>query len=179
MTFTPPKKTLDTICEKESPTKIYTSFPKDISQFEKEKTINMLMIGYVYQIAEYFRLNKSNKDITETMQTGAITSVINECLSNCYDHSSNRTDPVEFGLFLGDKGACYGFHDYGDYFKSKEIKEIYESKTPITTFNRNQKTSGNFGIGTNNFIYRYSDKIEVNDKLGILYVVQLKEKLSK
>ena len=153
---------------------IYSAFPKNVSQVVQERTLRLAMRGYVEQISEFYL--KPFGDI----HTDIITSVALECLRNCYDHSIDTPgEPIEFGLFLGDRGVCYGLYDHGAYFKSEAVKDTYENKRAITKFNRIGKASKNFGVGTHLFIYDYSDDIEVDAENGILYAMQLKERIIK
>ncbi len=97
-------------------------------------------------------------------------TLIVEALTNACRHGSKRqNDEVIFGLFLGRKGACYGFKDKGTYFKKPENKTRYEKKQLL------EKAKG---AGTG-LTFDYSDIIEVDTKEGVLYCTQFLERLKK
>src|SRR3989339_105931 len=78
---------------------------------------------------------------------------------------------------LFQKGICYGFQDSGDYFKSEHTKRIYENKIPIIKNQSIENGLQRFRVGVTNFLYPYSDLIEVDTKKGVLYCIQLKESI--
>jgi hypothetical protein len=83
---------------------------------------------------------------------------------------------VNCGLFLGNKGACFGFRDGGQYFKNLEIKKLWEEKDLFGILlkadpPRNWDGTGPYpGIAS---LFEDSEKIEVDSARGILYCTQM------
>lgn len=101
-----------------------------------------------------------------------------EALKNAQDHSGFYTqNPITFGLFFAPKGVCYGFHDGGDYFRRPDIKDQWENKRAIETFNKtaHQRRGNSGGMGVNNYIFPNTGLIEVDNKNGILYLANTLE----
>ncbi|GAI37326.1 unnamed protein product, partial [marine sediment metagenome] len=138
-------------------------------------TIRTTVSGLLYQIAEYYRWAL---DITKNMNTQKVGEVFGESLTNAISHGSGNRYPVFYGLFMGDKGVCYGFQDRGDFFKRKDIKEKFENKEHPEEFNKGLEglSGGKYGIDV---IFNSSDIIEVDIGEGILYCVQFKKSLKK
>ena len=79
-------------------------------------------------------------------------------------------------MFFGSEGVCYGFQDGGEFFKNPDIKRQLENKIPFKKFNSDPR-GDTCNSGFNDYIFPYSDFIEVNSDKGILYCVQLKENI--
>ncbi len=170
----PSKRILDEICEDGNPIVRYTRFPPNEDLDKLVTGFCSFANGILYGIAEHF---KWGLDIKGEMNTQKVASVF-EAWSNAFAHGSRNKNSVDFGLFLGEKGVCYGFRDYGDYFKSEEVKQIYETKTQIETFGDGLKELSGFNIGVS-WMYDDADIIEVDTNLGVLYLVQYKSSLAK
>src|SRR3989339_176609 len=150
----PSKRILETICDEEIPITTYTLFQKGMKKEQEEKLMKSFLTGLIYQIAENYNYSAKINQI----DTGKI-------------------EPIKFGLFMGSKGICYGFQDSGDYFKSEHTKRIYENKIPIIKNQSIENGLQRFRVGVTNFLYPYSDLIEVDTKKGVLYCIQLKESI--
>ena len=94
-----------------------------------------------------------------------------EGIKNSLQHGSLDSPFVTYSLFLGDRGLCHGFWDSGNYFKSTDVKNLWENKIPIKSTKKNPS-----GLG-NPMIYNASDLIFVNAEKGILYCAQSHENL--
>jgi hypothetical protein len=137
----------------------------------QEKQIHLFISGLNAKVCEFYRINLNDKT-RKQLGIQQVWSVSGEVLKNCFDHGPKDKD-IQFGLFLGHKGVCYGFQDGGDYFKNNKIKYKYEHKIEITDFDKNTLRD-NCQSGVNEFIYHFADMIEVDSEKGILYCVQLK-----
>ena len=171
--FYPSKRILETICDEEIPITTYTLFQKGMKKEQEEKLMKSFLTGLIYQIAENYNYSAKINQI----DTGKILSVPMEAIRNCYSHNPEQIEPIKFGLFMGSKGICYGFQDSGDYFKSQHTKRIYENKIPIIKNQSIENGLQRFRVGVTNFLYPYSDLIEVDTKKGVLYCIQLKESI--
>jgi hypothetical protein len=170
--FKPSKKILEMICsDGKSVQRTYEIYP-----FGEYKQMDSLLIPYLVgtfdKILEFYELGLDWHKSRLSRQ--GISNVITEIFKNWADHSPESD--FFTGLFLGDKGVCYGFHDGGDFFKSQEIKYQIENKINFDDFNKNPRGSC-CNIGFNEYIFPYSDFIEVDSERGILYCVQLKENI--
>ena len=171
--FYPSKRILETICDEEIPITTYILFQTGRKKEQEEKLMRSFLTGLIYQIMDNYNcITKINQ-----IDTGKILSVPIEAIKNCFSHNPKQIEPIKFGLFMGSKGICYGFQDSGNYFKSKNTKKIYEHKIPIIKNQSIENGNQRFRVGVTNFIYPYSDLIEVDTKKGILYCVQLKESI--
>lgn len=157
--------------------KQYTSFPLKLNPRVAEETIRTFLTGIMHQVAEYYRWEL---DIGKNMDSQKLL-VISEAINNGIIHGSKNKDFMDFGLFLGTKGVCYGFRDKGNYFKDEKIKEKWENKIALTEFGKGLEGFGNYGckVGVNEIIYECSDIIEVDTEKGILYCVQFKKSLER
>ena len=160
----PSKRILEQICE-DSLITTYTNFPRDITQDEHELTMRMFVRGLIGQVKEMYGWMKFN---TQKMV------VVSEAITNCRVHGKGR---IDFGLFMGASGICYGFSDEGDYFESLDTKKTFESKTEIIKPQAIENGRKRFRVGVNNNIYKHSDIIEVDTSEGVLYLVQFKGSL--
>lgn len=179
MQFMPSDRVLEEICgDREELVFHYIEIPSGLSNKQIERTLRSILVGTIYQVAENF---KWGLDVRGQMRTKKLL-IVNEALKNAVVHGSRNQSSVQYGLFLGDLGVCYGFRDGGDYFRSEEVKRLFESKTPVTRFQRPTeeflRLSG-WGAGVNKHIYPYSDIIEVDTGEGVLYCVQYKRSLER
>ena len=174
--FRPSQKVLETICDGELYSQYITIPLEGQSNKTLEEGLTSFLNGLLYQIASHYRWNKVGKRLDTEMNTQKIV-IVWEAMTNAIAHGSKRKDPVTIGLFLGNKGACYGFKDSGDYFKRDEIKEIYENKQPIQNFGEAIEGLSGCHAGVNCYIFKNSDLIEVDTLEGVLYCVQLKSSL--
>jgi hypothetical protein len=170
--FKPSKKVLETICGRQTPTILYEIYPRPKTSLMREKQTHLFVSGLSAKLCEFYRINL-NDETRKQLGIQQVWEVSGEMLKNCFDHGPKNKD-IFFGLFLGNKGICYGFQDGGDYFKSDKIKYQYENKIEITDFDRSTLRA-NCQSGVNDFIYHFADRIEVDAEKGILYCVQLKE----
>lgn len=172
--FKPSKKMLERICSNEelgnNPLVHYQIIENQFNGLNK-----MFVTGLLSKIYSYYDINHDEESrMRLDVQTAAL--LFSEGVKNGLDHSEKGKEIMTVGIFFGDKGLCYGFNDGGDYFKSEEIKNQYEKRKKVTVFD--EKTlKTNFQSGVNDFIFPYSDIIEVDNKKGILYCAQFKVNL--
>lgn len=172
--FKPSGKILEAICgEKEVPVVIYEIYPR-YDKITNEKSSILFISGLVSKLCEFYRINL-NYETRSKLKSQKIWDVSGEMLENCFNHGPKNKD-VWFGLFLGEKGVCYGFCDGGDYFKDSKIKNQYENKIEISEFDKSTFDE-NHQTGVDFHIYPFSDMIEVDSENGILYCVQFKENI--
>ncbi|MBI2004467.1 hypothetical protein HYS72_03320 [Candidatus Pacearchaeota archaeon] len=170
--FKPSKKTLEIICEGDELASGYENYKRGSHRFNEENVTNFIKKLYC-SISEFYKMNSPEKQSRLAKQK--IFNVSGEAFKNCYHHGPKNKE-VFFGLFLGNRGVCYGFNDGGDYFKNEKIKKQYENKIEITAFDK-KTLKENFQCGINELLFPNSDIIEVDSKKGILYCVQFKENI--
>ena len=172
--FKPSIKILERICQGKRRLSYHKIYPRGDDRFNEEMVNQFVLNLFPIISAFYSDKNFIRKEKLE-QSNQKIYNVSGESIKNCYDHGP-KNEKILFGLFLGDDGVCYGFKDGGDYFKNEKIKNKYENKIEITEFDQNTLES-NFQVGVNEYIFPNSDIIEIDEKKGILYCVQLKENL--
>jgi len=151
----------------------YSSLYHFIKRDPKPQDIGIVMMSIGQQIGLCYK--RTNGE--ELLRIGqAIQPVFLEALKNSILHGPQKG--VFAGLFVGEQGACYGFKDFGDYFKNTNVKRSWESKTLIRSTNGKQPSyiDGGYGFG-DEMIYEYSDRIYVDCKQGVLYCFQAKKRL--
>ncbi len=171
----PSERIIEEICTNpENLVKQYTifEFPKENSS-TLETHLRSIFSGVSHQIAEFYHWGL---DIKKNMITQKLQLVL-EALTNSVAHSLEKS--IHYGLFLGDKGVCHGFRDFGDYFKSSIIKQKFENKEEVAKKDGITKGFSGCHAGVEHYLYPYSDTIEVDTNKGILYCVQLKKSLDK
>lgn len=178
--FRPSKKILEQICKDEEDLEtIYYIVPyRDGTERIKVSLDDMIcstITGLSYIVASYYRWAL---DIQANMDTQSMGMLILEPLRNALDHGSKEGDAVTIGLFLGPEGICLGFKDQGDYFKSEEIKTLFESRTLPEKRGEKQSYLSGAGLGVG-ITYKSADIIEVDTEKGILYCVKFKKNLAK
>lgn len=142
--------------------------------------LDLFIEGLLHQIGSFYFGLKG----IDFINSQSIGMVVYEGLKNARWHGSRGVEPYQFGLFLGQSGACYGFRDVGKYFKDPETKRIFENKIPIVSFDKTfanlegSNDAPGFEAGVNRFLFPESDLIEVDTGKGVLYLVQSKERLS-
>ena len=172
--FKPSEKILEIICsDVDELSYSYEIYPKRTMNLN-ERDVRLFVPRLYSGIQEFYDLGLEIR-VGGRLAYQKIWNVSGEALKNCYDHGPKNKE-VLFGLFLGDKGVCYGFCDQGGYFKNEKIKNQYENKVEITEFNK-RTLKDNHQSGVNENIFCYSDFIEVDSEKGILYCVQLKENI--
>ena len=120
----------------------------------------------LFYIEDYYRFHLGKK--FESLHP-MVLHVIREAIQNSQQHRLRCDSPIVYCLFIGEKGVCHGFHDGGEYFKRDEIKRIFETKTPLREFDQRVPSRR---IGVRDYIYPYSDVIEVDTNAGVLYCAQ-------
>jgi len=172
--FYPSEKILEMICKDkdEKPIPQFTYFPTDLSDKAEDTLTCSFLAGITSQLEESYCLYNPDNKYTKEINREKLL-LVNEALKNSLNHHFITTKPVILGLFIGELGACYGFKDPGNFFKSKEIKKIFESKIEIKENQLVSHKQESIGLGVNCYIYPSSDLIEVDTKKGVLYCVQL------
>ena len=135
---------------------------------------NAYRFALAAQIAAYYHKNAVSERIMHVAQL--VHSLFGEVIRNGMVHGSQKG--VMIGLFLGEKGFCFGAQDFGDYFKNKEVKRKWENREPISSSGVKKKVGlwtaeGGAGIG---MIYGVTDLIEVDSQRGILYCATLHDR---
>jgi hypothetical protein len=175
--FKPSKKVLEMIChERKSPLSSYEVFPFGTNK-EMEELQCQYCSGTFAKIIEFYREEGLglNEETKRRLDYQGIYNVVGESFKNWLDHSPKNSNLVT-GLFLGNKGVCYGFQDEGDFFKEEEIKIQLEEKMYFEEFNQNPRGS-TANSGFSGHIYPCSDFIEVDSNQGVMYCIQLKENI--
>jgi len=175
--FMPSKNILKTICkEGEKPLYNYGICPFD--SYNKMMQVCFFQeMGIYNQIIHFYEEDSLalNEETKSRLDINGVNSVIGEAFKNWVDHCPENLD-LMIGLFLGSLGVCYGFFDGGDFFKDAKIKRDIENKVHFKVFDdlpRGDARKKGFLRG----IFPHSDLIEVDEKKGILYCVQLKENI--
>lgn len=172
--YMPSQRILEAICSDDKLVVQYSLLPRNSSQSLMKKSIVSISYGITAQIAKKYRLGEIYSSVGHMVP---VLHLAIELLKNAIGHGDENSD-IEFGLFLGNKGVCYGVRDGGDYFKSEEIKYNWENKNPVIMLEKGLENFSGFGLG-NHIIFNYADIIEVNTKEGRLYCAQFKERLEK
>lgn len=170
--FKPSGKILEKICEnKKKLVHNYLVIPRKFSDKSTEDLVRAYNPALGNFVGEFYNLGL---EPMEEFDYSQFLDLFREGITNAIAHGSEKTDKVIYGLFLGDKGICQGFRDFGDYFKLKEIKQKWENKIPIPS-TKNSNFSG-YGVG-DKIIYSLSDFINIDIEKGILYCGQTHERL--
>jgi hypothetical protein len=109
------------------------------------------------------------------IKSGDVLRLTLEALDNGMVHGTKRKQYCNLGLFFGKKGLCFGFQDPGYYYKQKEVKAALESKT--SQIIKSDSNALSHGYGIRRHIYHYSDHISVDTRTGVLYCVQMLDRL--
>jgi hypothetical protein len=131
-------------------------------------------IGAMGFLGAFYRIFHLGENPINKFNSSHFYVIFQEGIKNAIAHGPKEKEFFEYGLFLGDEGICQGFRDFGDYFKSEEIKKIWENK--ISRESTNKSSFSGKGIG-NEAMYELSDLIEVDIEKGILYCTQSHELL--
>lgn len=176
--FRPSKKMLEAIA-------FDIASPADIKKTEQYFITTPLTIpstsimGLYHLMAEFYRpLYKWNVGEDEShLEAHAFADLINDAIMNGLCHGNKGM--VMTGVFLGKSGACYGFRDFGDYFTRQDVKARWEAKDikGIKTLGgkriRKERGHASSGAGLGvDYIVESSDRIEVDNNLGVLYALQ-------
>jgi len=167
MTFTPDKELLEEIGWDSKQYSNHAEFSPKNQKLEDE------LSNHVDAEVENIRMFYGDNFDVKNLNTGKISGVAWEALKNSWLHNQSK-ESFKYGVFTGSKGILHCFQDNGDYFKKPEIKQQYESKHPVTNF---EKADFCHGKGVNDFIFPDSDKIKVDSDKGILYCVQYLDNL--
>ncbi len=143
--------------------------PREMLEFT-----GLYVVGLLEKLREFYLIGDGEN--RERLNVNEISHVVNELFKNWADHSPEGSN-LYTGLFLGDLGVCYGFQDEGDFFKNPEIKNKLENKILIEDFNKNSREECNHNEGFNEYVFPYTELIEVDSEKGIFYGVQLRENI--
>ena len=165
--FKPSGKILEKICEDEKKfVYTYLIFPRKFKDKPMEDLVRAYHPALGNFVGEFYNLGL---ELMEKFNYLQFLGLFREGTTNAIAHCPENCSQIAYGLFLGDKGILHGFRNFGDYFKSKEIKQKWESKTPVQS-TRESNFSG-YGVG-NRIIHDLSDFINVDIQKGILYCGQ-------
>ncbi len=173
--YTPSKRILEAICSEENLISQYTTFLRNQPKKLMRRNLTSFSFGIMGQLAFKYNLRDPFENIG---YYSAPMHLSMELLKNAFGHGAKDRD-IEFGLFLGDLGVCYGVKDGGDYFQSEDTKRIWECKSEIPNTTKGKMELSGFGIGVSHHIFPFSDMIEVDTDKGILYCVYLKSSFGK
>jgi len=132
-------------------------FSKDLS--------NSVLYSAMWTIDTYYNLYKKS-----SIDIGFQHSIaIREMLKNSRWHGGSKDEkPTYFGLFIHPEKLIFGCYDGGEYFKRKDIKEIWESKIELKEYHDAKKYGIGYHVG-----YRYFkdklDEIRIDIKNGVFY----------
>jgi len=171
--FCPSQNILEKICkDSRIPLIQYEIYPR-INNILDMENLAIVLSGLKNKLCEFYKIGY-DKTERKRIFLSKVFNVVGESLKNCYDHGKDKE--ITFGLFLGDKGVCYGFNNGSNYFKDEKIKHQYENKIKITEFDR-KTLKTNCQVGVNYFIYPNSDFIEVDAETGTLFCAQFKKNI--
>jgi len=99
-----------------------------------------------------------------------VFSPVWEAIQNAGIHGCSNGEMFYLYQYLCPKGVASGVHDPSPFFRSREIKEQFESRIPLREeqFDREYPLGARFGV--NGFIYKFTDLIEVDDERGVLWL---------
>lgn len=136
---------------------------------------NSVLYSAMWTLDAYYGLKKVSVNIGYQHN-----NLIREIIKNSRWHGGSKDNNETFlGLFFGSNKFILGCYDGGDYFKRKDIKEVWENKNELKEFhNANQH-----GIGYH-FGYRYFkdklDEIRIDNENGVFYgIVNIDNYLKK
>ena len=142
-----------------------------------------LMMGVYSTLADFYRpiFKWSIDEDKDHIIPNSFMDLINDAIGNGLCHGKNGM--VMVGTFFGTKGACYGFRDFGEYFRRPDIKRIWEKKDHAVIIamagKRRNKSVGHASSGARlgvDYILESSYSVEVDTSHGVLYVVQKVER---
>jgi hypothetical protein len=169
------------------PTKTITSLIGEI-ETTQQKTIhtgfnNSKEIGVVMreEIMQYHEAVKSSfpntPEFMRILNDGY--NVLMESLYNAILHGAKNTNDVSRALFIGSLGFAQGFFDGGDFFKQTGVEKYFEKEGPKLESSNIPEylvhAGGNAGAGMSS-IKAFSDYIDIDQKQGILYAINLVNK---
>ena len=170
--FKPSGKILEKICEdKEKFVYTYLVIPRKFADEPLEYLVRAYHLALGNFVGSFYNLGLEPMEKFNYLQ---FLGLFREGVTNSIAHCPENCSQINYGLFLGDKGILHGFRNFGDYFKSEEIKKLWENKTPVES-TKESNFSG-YGAG-DKIIYSLSDFIKVDSKKGILYCGQTHERL--
>ncbi|MBR9701700.1 hypothetical protein GOV13_02145 [Candidatus Pacearchaeota archaeon] len=150
----------------------YCIFKRDTSltpEFQRRSRIS----GLASDVVEFYNLGLESP--IGLFDTQSFMSIFLDGVKNAFTHGPQDFPLIVYGLFLGDKGLCHGFKDFGDYFKSPEVKRQWESKEFIPS--TKVKPDGPYNVGTSNILRTLVDYFEVDNSQGALFCVQSLKRL--
>jgi len=169
--FLPPKNILEGICKDKKLVYTYFVIPRKFADKPMEDLVRAYHPALGNFVGEFYNLGLEPMMEFNYLQ---FLGIFREGITNAIAHNPENCSQINYGLFLGDKGILHGFRDFGDYFKSKKVKQKWENKIPIPS-TRKSNFSG-YGAG-DEIIYSLSDFIKVDSQKGILYCGQTHERL--
>ena len=137
------------------------------------------MMGIYSMIADFYRpiFNWPIDKDAEHIAPSSFLDLINDAITNGLCHG--KRGMVMAGAFFGPKGAIYGFRDFGEYFRRREVKSWWEEKDwekiMADAGKRDDKCVGHASCGTGvgvSYILEQSDSIYIDGDLGVLYAAQ-------
>ena len=102
-----------------------------------------------------------------------------EALRNAQIHGTREGEVFVYGLFMGQNGICHGIQDPGGFYKRTDVKGSLEAGLvpkgrDFEGPRRHGAESAGYGLG---LIIEDSDLIEVDTGWGVLYCVQLRDRI--
>ncbi len=93
-----------------------------------------------------------------------------ELIKNARVHGGNiEGRDCYCGLFMNMDKFCFGINDGGDYFKRKDIRDIWENRRKLKEFHKSDDQSVGFHIGYG-VIRDWEGKIFVDSEFGTIYL---------
>ena len=182
--FLPPKEISDKVGHISEPSNSKQRLESSTSYhiFTPKTTYHSFVGGMVEFIYGFYGVNVFDRNRPGQFDSVLSTAnVIKEAISNGMCHGNREA--VVLGLFLGKEGACYGFQDFGEYFKRKEVKVAWESRNKDLPFFRDNHNppiivggcASGMGFGIS-LIFENSE-VYVDNSLGVLYCMQMKNRI--
>lgn len=107
-------------------------------------------------------------------------NLIREIIKNSRWHGGSKEDfPTYFGMFFDSREFILGCFDGGDYFKRKDVKEIWESKGKLGEFHDAKQHGIGYHFGYNYFKDKL-DEIKIDNEEGVFYgIVNISKYVNK
>jgi hypothetical protein len=125
-----------------------------------------LLYSAMWTLDAYYHLEERFIDIDIGYQHN---NLIREIIKNSRWHGGSKDNfPTYFGLFINKEKFILGCYDGGEYFKSKDIKEIWENKNKLNEFHDAKQYGIGYHFGYNYFKDKF-DEIKIDNEEGTFY----------
>jgi len=95
-----------------------------------------------------------------------------EAVQNAGIHGCRNGEKFTLYQYLCQKGIASGIQDSGAFMRNPSTKNQLESRIPLSEEQFDKEFSLGARIGVNLFIYKFSDRIEVDSDNGVLWIAK-------